>query len=273
MSNLKDLILYNFREYLNEQLIRAYKCFGNVREDERIGLFLENLPTLYVGDNYVFTTKAGTEIRLEELDQLSMQSMPLCMGFLHQQLRSKHHLRNVGRLQYGLFLKGIGVNLEQALEFWREELGVKGGRNFDKDYSYGIKHTYGMVGKRTSYVPYSCDKIINMTPGEGEYHGCPFRLWDRSVLRSALINRGLSSTDVVQVVEQVSSHNYNLACRLVFDFTHPGNQSEHQQNHPNKYFDESTKFFKEKDESKKNPVDRSNMGTGVLIPTREVVIL
>lgn len=63
--------------------------------------------------------------------QLSGKSFPLCMRQLHQSLRENHHLRHGGRMQYGLFLKGIGLSLEQALQFWRSEF-VKGKVDADK---------------------------------------------------------------------------------------------------------------------------------------------
>ena len=53
--------------------------------------------------------------------QHSKTSFPLCMRFLHEALRNSHHLRHGGRLQYGLFLKGIGVTLQDAMRFWRDE--------------------------------------------------------------------------------------------------------------------------------------------------------
>lgn len=63
--------------------------------------------------------------------QLSGKSFPLCMRQLHQSLRENHHLRHGGRMQYGLFLKGIGLSLEQALQFWRSEF-IKGKVDADK---------------------------------------------------------------------------------------------------------------------------------------------
>lgn len=53
--------------------------------------------------------------------QLSKQSFPPCMQNLHQAMKRDHHLKHGGRMQYGLFLKGIGLSLEEALRFWRIE--------------------------------------------------------------------------------------------------------------------------------------------------------
>lgn len=61
--------------------------------------------------------------------QLSKQSFPLCMRHLHETLRATHHLKHGGRIQYGLFIKGIGLSLEHSLKFWRDEFT----KNIDVD--------------------------------------------------------------------------------------------------------------------------------------------
>ena len=43
------------------------------------------------------------------------------MRQLHSSLRENHHLKHGGRQQYGLFIKGIGLTMDQALKFWRNE--------------------------------------------------------------------------------------------------------------------------------------------------------
>jgi Eukaryotic and archaeal DNA primase, large subunit len=43
------------------------------------------------------------------------------MQQLHSSVRAYHHLKHWGRQQYGLFLKGIGLSLEEALRFWKSE--------------------------------------------------------------------------------------------------------------------------------------------------------
>ena len=47
------------------------------------------------------------------------------MQQLHRTLRSEHHLRHGARQQYSLFLKGIGLSLEDAMTFWRSEFTKK----------------------------------------------------------------------------------------------------------------------------------------------------
>jgi DNA primase large subunit len=43
------------------------------------------------------------------------------MQTLQRALKENHHLKHHGRLQYGLFLKGVGLSLEEAMRFWKTE--------------------------------------------------------------------------------------------------------------------------------------------------------
>lgn len=107
------------------------------------------------------------------LRQLARESFPLCMRHMHFKLRETHHIRYEGRAQLGLFLKGIGLSLEDAMAFWRNEFTkVKTVEQFEKGYAYNIRHLYGKEGKRTDYTPRSCVNIITGTPpGANEHHG------------------------------------------------------------------------------------------------------
>jgi DNA primase large subunit len=41
------------------------------------------------------------------------------MKSLYEVVKKEHHLKHWGRLQLGLFFKGIGVSVEEATKFWR----------------------------------------------------------------------------------------------------------------------------------------------------------
>ena len=46
-------------------------------------------------------------------------------------LRTSHHLEYKARLQYGLFLKGIGLTLDDAIKFFRGEFAKRTDINID----------------------------------------------------------------------------------------------------------------------------------------------
>lgn len=87
------------------------------------------------------------------------------MSELHQHLRKEHGLKHSGRLQYGLFLKGIGVSLEDSLEFFKKEFTKRmPEQKFNKEYAYSIRFNYGKEGKKADYTPWNCIKIANLNP-------------------------------------------------------------------------------------------------------------
>lgn len=98
---------------IEKGLAAAAQVLPDLDNDERLVDLVKNLHTSYTGKDYVVSGK-GT-IPIESIDQLSKKSFSLCMRQCHEALRSKHHLKHQGRLQYGLFLKGIGVTLEDSL--------------------------------------------------------------------------------------------------------------------------------------------------------------
>lgn len=149
-------------------------------------------------------------------------------------------------MQYGLFLKGIGLSLEEALRFWRTEFTkAMDGDKFDKQYSYNIRHNYGKEGKRADYTPYSCNKIImSNAPGPGDNHGCPFRHTDADLLAQKLRLQGISKDFTDKIMKYTRDGHYQIACKYYFDATHSGvEEPDVNINHPNQYFDESQHFY------------------------------
>lgn len=150
--------------------------------------------------------------------------MPLCMRNLHSALKKESKLKHWGRLQYGLFLKGAGMDLEGATQFFQAFFTkVMSLDQFTKSYAYSLRHMYGKEGARKNYTPYSCLKIILGNPPEpGAHHGCPYKHSGDAQLASMLTSQKLGMSEVKEIVALAKGGSYQLACQKHFDVTHPG---------------------------------------------------
>lgn len=156
---------------------------------------------MHTGNNYTVRENQDS-VDPSNLDIYSKKHFPLCMRHMHEALRADHHHKHNARLAYGLFLKGIGLLYEDAVRFWRDEFTKKMDSNkFEKNYLYNIKHMYGLAGKRVSYSPYSCIKIIMSSVGPGEHHGCPFKQWDASVIKQKILDQGVNAESTFRSLE------------------------------------------------------------------------
>lgn len=183
-----------FRTHLRQSLAIACHHLGEIEQDERLVCLLKGLHQSYTGNDF---TDTKAVVPIESLDSLSLKSYPLCMRQLHEQLRMAHHLKHGGRLQYGLFLKGIGVTLEDSLRFWREEFTkIMDLDKFEKQYAYNVRYNYGKEGSKKNYSPFSCLRIINETVGPGDCHGCPYRHCDVSNLKNKLQGYGMDAQGI-----------------------------------------------------------------------------
>lgn len=119
-------------------------------------------------------------------------------------VRNKHHLKHFGRLQLGLFLKGVGLTVDEAYTFWRQEFTKKmDADKFDKSYGYNIRHMYGQEGKKADYKAWSCQKVIGQTtPGVDEFHGCPFKTYSEDNLKQLLSSYGIKSEEMKPVLDK-----------------------------------------------------------------------
>ncbi|XP_051880584.1 DNA primase large subunit [Pristis pectinata] len=247
------IILNEFRKRLSKSLALTSRSLPVIQSDERLQPLLSHLSYAYVGQDYSVQRNVG-KISLDQLDSLATKSYPPCMRQLHKALRDNHHLRHGGRMQYGLYLKGIGLTLEQALQFWKSEF-IKGKvepDKFDKSYSYNIRHSFGKEGKRTDYTPFSCMKIIlSNAPGQGDYHGCPFRHSDPELLKAKLQSYKIPLAGINQILDLVKGMHYQLACQKYFELTHNIEEVGFSLSHPNQYFIESQKLLNSSRDEKK----------------------
>eukprot|EP01006_Ploeotia_vitrea_P062798 TRINITY_DN84431_c0_g1_i1.p1 TRINITY_DN84431_c0_g1~~TRINITY_DN84431_c0_g1_i1.p1 ORF type:complete len:535 (+),score=253.10 TRINITY_DN84431_c0_g1_i1:157-1605(+) len=269
-EDLVMLVIAKYRAHLSHELVSTYRAMQSMNQDNRVRGLVSALSKRYVGPSFKPMANSG-EVTRDQIPALAERSFPLCMQHLQESLHRDSHLKYGGRMQYGLFLKGIGLSLQEALEFWRQEFARKiPGDKFNKQYAYNIRHNYGKEGKRVDYTPYSCSKIINSSPGAGEHHGCPFRHFDAQHLRAKLLSRRIPASRIEDLIRLVEGKHYQLACQQYFIITHPGSKGDSVGNHPNKYFEESVNHHSRlnKDNNKKTvKADTTSSSTSVKAET------
>lgn len=249
-EHVVSILFAAFRANLSKQLASAFRKYNRalISKDDRLAPVLTNLAKHHIDADYSVQPVPGSEgaVTPDMIDGLASTSMPLCMRSLHKGLKLNHHLKFAGRQQYGLFLKGIGLQLDDAIAFWKQEFCKKMSvDDFNKKYSYNIRHNYGKEGKRKDYAPSNCMRIITGDPPKnGEYHGCPFRHYEQEHLRKAL--QGISEGDKKEILTLAENHHYQIACKKYFEATHAGCE-EVLINHPNGYFEESRKYYAAKE--------------------------
>lgn len=160
-------------------------------------------------------------IQIEDLDHLVKNHYPPCMRYLHETLTTDHHLKHLGRLHYGAFLRSGQVDLDTAIEFWRKEFTKKiPNEKFERDYKYNIRHLYGKEGSnKNGLTCFSCDKIITGVVGTGEKHGCPFKHFDEQHLRTMLTKHGLKEVDIDSIVMTKNQVDAKAACTAYFKYS------------------------------------------------------
>ncbi|KAF8936249.1 hypothetical protein BGZ58_004419 [Dissophora ornata] len=218
LADRAALVLDEFKEHLSHALDVTGGELSNMDEDNRLMPVLNNINKQYLGKEFTTSAIAG-EIQAQDVESLKIH-MPLCMEHLHNELRQEKHIRHFGRMQYGLFLKGIGLSLEQALIFWQMAFEKLTPEQFNKQYAYNVRHSYGMEGKRTDYTPYSCRYIIqNNAPGPGDHHGCPFRHFSAPNLRATMTSHQVDDFDTEDIIGLVQGKHYQLACTRYYEVT------------------------------------------------------
>ena len=246
-------------QLIHQQL--TSRALPRLDEDDRLTPILNHLSKNFGSAESVYSEGEGfvdgAPITANAIDPLS-QHFPLCMRSLHMTLRKNNHLKHFGRLQYTLFLKGIGLSLEECIIFWRQSFKGFTDDEFNSRYKYNVRHAYGDVGgdvnrRGRGYPPYSCQKILNdSNPGVGQTHGCPYRHFSVDNLIGLLQTTGVNDKEVLRGVrEDVGKTRYHIACNRVFEWAHKGEIKKVKEDgswsqtdldtivHPNTYFKRS----------------------------------
>merc|ERR1719278_289372 len=241
-SELLSLVVGVFRAKLSHNLVLTCRALPVLEDDTRLVSLVQNLDKRYTGEDYGSSKTAG-RVMPQEVAELSKRNFPLCMKSMQEMLNTTHHIKYKARLQYGLFLKGIGMTLEDAMKFFRSEFTKKTDVDvdkFEKEYAYGIRYNYGKEGKKKNWQPYDCMRIIMETVGAGETHGCPFRHHEGRTIRQRVeAYGGLKKEQVDAILAKVEEGHYQIACGMHYNAVHLKELSTGAVSHPNQWYLES----------------------------------
>ncbi|KAL1925435.1 uncharacterized protein VTP21DRAFT_318 [Calcarisporiella thermophila] len=219
-SDLIVLVLGEFRKHLTCAMEAASKALPRLDEDDRLVPVLNNINTQSSGKEFTASVPIAGKVSANDVPNLE-HHFPLCMRHLYSQLTKDKHMKHGGRMQFGLFLKGVGLSLEESMIFWQKAFTKISSDDFHKKgYAYNIRHNYGMEGKRTNYTPYSCTKIImGDQPHAGEHHGCPFRHFSPENLTATLRGYKVPESGIREILELVQGRHYQVACTRYYELT------------------------------------------------------
>ncbi|KAH0504023.1 DNA primase large subunit [Microtus ochrogaster] len=257
LKDIVAIILNEFRATLSKALALTARSLPAVQSDERLQPLLKHLSHSYTGQDYS-TQKNTGKISLDQIDSLSTKSFPPCMRQLHKALRENHHLRHGGRMQYGLFLKGIGLTLEQALQFWKQEF-IRGKMDPDKQgrqsrlqpqwfqvslgqalFSNNMFLQKLQAAAQHPVLGASCwaQLLCLLTVGR-----CPFRHSDAELLKQKMQSYKIPASGINQILDLVKGTHYQVACQKYFEMTHNVDDCGFSLNHPNQFFLESQRIL------------------------------
>lgn len=249
-----SLVIAEFQASLQAQLEKTARALPRLDEDDRLMPVLEHLSMGFMAGtttDYTNAALVGADgenitITADMVSGLVRRHAPLCMRHLHETLSATHHLRHYARLQYNLFLKELGLPVEEALIFWRRMFSTMTDDKFNKEHRYNIRHGYGLEGRRMSYPAKSCARIIMQDPpGPQDAHGCPFRHFSPANLSAALTTHyNVPADEQQEIVNTAKAGHYHVACTRLFELTHQmprgqGLGDGESVSHPNRYMEAS----------------------------------
>lgn len=269
MANLKNgyvhLSMVDFTNFLGSlfkiYLTKKMAAFRKMKVHQN-NLF-DAIVELYEEKEIVFSSKQRTNfltLSLDDIETVASRSFPPCMFRMYQKLKQNHKLFHTGRIQFGLFLKGIGVSLNDSLKFWGNELSkLVGIEGFEKQYAYNIRYNYGKEGSNKDFSPYSCMGILMKAPAPSgdQTHGCPFKTLSLDVNKTlihSMINsskkfRGsnISKDDLITGLIEKGKKHPQISCTDLFNLIHDKDFEDNIVQSPCSYYFESEDQYKPED--------------------------
>ncbi|KRY22744.1 DNA primase large subunit, partial [Trichinella patagoniensis] len=241
-TDFKVIVSDKFLLILRQNCKNIAKLMPSLCCDERLSV-LKNL------FNMRKSVQLSLPISVSNLDELSVISFPPCMRRMYECLVHKRHLSNDGRTQIMLFLKHIGMSVENAFKFWLQFTSSKN-KMYREEINYTLLRLYGKAGSNTNYCAYYCKTLIDKQYRHSVLDcGCPFSACNFSSLQTMLNQWNVSASSQEKILKCFSEKKPNEACRLFFAHSH-GHDLENLSVpvifHPNQYFFESQNYHKMK---------------------------
>eukprot|EP00835_Amoeboradix_gromovi_P000116 NODE_4_length_55019_cov_0.425091.p18 type:complete len:328 gc:universal NODE_4_length_55019_cov_0.425091:47117-48100(+) len=166
-DDLSEFAKELFRLELEKNLDISRKVIHFFEEDPRLLSILKMFSNCHLestsGTSQI-DFSAGISVSVAEDIKKVKHLFPPCMANLQDNLESKSHLKHGGRMQYGLFLKALGLPVQEALKFWRLSFKNITDDVFQKQYAYNIRHNYGLEGKKADYKAFKYSFTNEVVP-------------------------------------------------------------------------------------------------------------
>eukprot|EP01084_Bolivina_argentea_P117585 208794_1 len=183
---------------------------------------------LGIGESFIFKVKQSHKIVYDTIGLKYFKYFPFCMKLIYNELMTKKHIKNGGRLQLSLFLKGIGLSKNEALKFW-----IKYDKN--ANYNYDVKYRY----QQRDYSAHSCPTIIKTHTNIGDCNGCPFKRFenDNNGILVKLIKIFYNELNINYIKENILQMDRNR------NDMNDRNEWKYKDNKYNKYTNQCKRLF------------------------------
>ncbi|XP_050440714.1 DNA primase large subunit-like [Adelges cooleyi] len=215
---LRDL----FRLIYYKSLYQIRRCCSTLPESDLRLDYITNRIDMFYNSKVAFWRNNIENVTFEELN-INRHLLPPCMSLSLDSLFSNHRLAHDSRYLLTLFLKNIGVPIEQTLEMFKQQYSMIDNQGstcthtwneHHKQIIYNVKHTYGMVGSKKNYNMQSCSFIQKQNSSQlSEEGGCPFVHCSGDKLKKILEkNTTFDNTEIKVINELRNSDRPIEAC-------------------------------------------------------------
>ncbi|VVC28967.1 DNA primase large subunit, eukaryotic/archaeal [Cinara cedri] len=193
-SQWNILLVDLFRLIYIKSLYRIHRSISTLAEKSLQIEYLQDKINWFYNSKIAFWKNINKQISLDELF-LKKQLLPPCMLISLNSLTANHRLTHHPRYLLTLFLKDIGVPIDQTLMLFEREYSKCGNlksacthnwKGHHRQIEYNVQHTYGLVGSKKKYQMKSCAEMQKLTMEVSDEGCCPFVHCTEEKLKSIL---------------------------------------------------------------------------------------